>query len=60
MTIVLNNEEIAQILTMNDCLEVLEETFKELGNDISVHFIGKTETSHSSRSYPDRFLQEKL
>jgi alanine dehydrogenase len=37
MTIVLNNEDIAHILTMNDCLEVLEEAFKELGHERAIN-----------------------
>ncbi len=31
MTLILNNDEIASVLTMPDCLERLEETYRDLG-----------------------------
>ncbi len=30
MTLILNNDEIASLLTMDDCLARLEETYREL------------------------------
>jgi ornithine cyclodeaminase/alanine dehydrogenase-like protein (mu-crystallin family) len=39
MTLILNNEEVESVLTMDDCLEVLEEAFKDLGRDAAVNQI---------------------
>jgi alanine dehydrogenase len=37
MTLILNNDEIADLLTMPDCLERLEETYRELGAQRAVN-----------------------
>jgi ornithine cyclodeaminase/alanine dehydrogenase-like protein (mu-crystallin family) len=43
MTLILNNEEIQQALRTNDCLEVMEETYRELAKSQAVN----RPTSHS-------------
>lgn len=37
MTLILNNEEVEQVLSMDMCLEVLEEAFTDLGRDVAVN-----------------------
>ncbi len=37
MTLILNNDEVEKVLTMEDCLEVLEEAFKDLGRGVAVN-----------------------
>lgn len=39
MTLILNNGEIEKVLTMDHCLEVLEEAFKDLGRGAAVNQI---------------------
>ncbi len=39
MTLILNNDEVERVLTMEDCLEVLEEAFKDLGREAAVNQI---------------------
>jgi ornithine cyclodeaminase/alanine dehydrogenase-like protein (mu-crystallin family) len=39
MTLILNNEEVEKVLTMDDCLEVLEDAFRDLGRDTAVNQI---------------------
>ena len=39
MTLILNNEEVEKVLTMDDCLDVLEDAFKDLGRGIAVNQI---------------------
>lgn len=43
MTLILNNEEIQRALGVNDCLNVMEETYRELANSQAVN----RPTSHS-------------
>ena len=43
MTLILNNEEIQRALGVNDCLEVMEETYRELASSQAVN----RPTSHS-------------
>ncbi len=39
MTLVLNNEDVEKVLTVEDCLEVLEVAFKDLGREAAVNQI---------------------
>jgi hypothetical protein len=39
MTLILNNEEVAKVLTMDDCLEVLEQD-AQLGSACCASFCG--------------------
>lgn len=53
MTLILNNEEVEQVLSMDTCLEVLEEAFTDLGRDVAVnqlrmHTYVSQESSRSS------------
>ena len=53
MTLILNNEEVEQVLSMDMCLEVLEEAFTDLGRDVAVnqlrmHTYVSQESSRSS------------
>jgi ornithine cyclodeaminase/alanine dehydrogenase-like protein (mu-crystallin family) len=36
MTLILSNEEIAELLPMPDCLDRMEDTYRELGNDRAI------------------------
>ncbi|MBI2305278.1 MAG: ornithine cyclodeaminase family protein [Chloroflexi bacterium] len=37
MTLILNNEEIEKVLTMDTCLQVLEDMYRELGTDRAIN-----------------------
>ena len=37
MPLLLTNEDVKNLLTMNDCIEVLEEAYRELGNGRAVN-----------------------
>ena len=37
MTLILNNEEIQQALSVNDCLSVMEEAYRELADSQGVN-----------------------
>ncbi len=37
MTLILSNDDVQKVLTMKDCLEVIEEAFKELGEGRAVN-----------------------
>ncbi len=39
MTLILSNEEVEKVLTMEDCLEVLEQAFQDLGRGAAVNQI---------------------
>jgi ornithine cyclodeaminase/alanine dehydrogenase-like protein (mu-crystallin family) len=47
MTLILNNDEIRQALNVNDCLEVMEESYRELASSQAVN----RPTSHSYLSH---------
>ena len=37
MTLILSNDDVAKLLTMRDCINVLEDTYAELSNGLSVN-----------------------
>lgn len=37
MTLLLNNKDVEKVLTMSDCLDVLEESFRDFANDRAVN-----------------------
>ncbi len=48
MTLILNNEEIQKVLSVKDCLEVMEETYRELANGQAVNCpVSQTYLPHS-------------
>src|SRR5258706_14499538 len=53
MTWVLTNDDVAKVLTADDCLEVLEETFKDYAQD----FATNRPRSHSYAPMKDQPVQ---
>ena len=54
MTLILNNEEVEKVLTMDDCLDVLEDAFKDLGRGIAVNRI-RVDTYVSMSIYEKKY-----
>lgn len=64
MTLILNNDEVEKLLTMEDCLEVLEEAFKDLGrgvavNQVRVHTYVPMEQSAISYRPPETLIARR-
>lgn len=57
MTIVLNDDEVAKVLPMKDCVEALEEAFRDLGKGAAVN--APRRDSYMAVSKPDHYYSFK-
>ena len=57
MTLVLNDENVAQLVTMSDCVEVLEQAFRDLGEGTA--FCAPRRDSFMVGSRPDGYYSYK-
>jgi len=59
MPLILSNEDVHKVLTMKDCIEVVEEAFKELGEGRAVNAL-RTEAILPCATNPDAVYNLKL
>ncbi|MFB3886777.1 MAG: ornithine cyclodeaminase family protein [Thermodesulfobacteriota bacterium] len=57
MTIILNDDDIAKVLPMKDCIEALEEAFRDLGKGLAVN--APRRDSFMAISKPDHYYSFK-